>query len=40
MMATIFRLWGEENGHDIAEYALIILVILVFLGSAIWLIGR
>jgi hypothetical protein len=31
MMATIFKLWSEEDGHDIAEYALIILVILVFL---------
>jgi Flp pilus assembly pilin Flp len=40
MMATISKLWSEENGHDIAEYALIILVILVFLGSTIWLIGR
>jgi Flp pilus assembly pilin Flp len=38
--SRILRLWGEENGHDLVEYALMILVILVFLVSAILITGR
>jgi len=39
MMATIFRLWGEENGQDIAEYAVMLAVILVLVIGTVRLIG-
>ena len=38
-MATIFGRCGEDNGRNIAEYALMLAVILVFVLSTIWLIG-
>lgn len=38
-MATIFRLWGEENGQDIAEYAVMLAVILVIVVGTIRLVG-
>ena len=39
VMATIFRLWGEENGQDIAEYAVMLAVILVIVVGTIRLVG-
>jgi Flp pilus assembly pilin Flp len=38
-MATMFRLWGEENGQDIAEYAVMLAVILVIVVGKIRLVG-
>jgi Flp pilus assembly pilin Flp len=40
MMATIIRLWGEENGQDIAEYAVMLAVILVIVVGTIQLGGE
>jgi hypothetical protein len=37
-VATIFRRCGGDNGRNIAEYALMLAVILVFGLGAIWLI--
>ena len=39
MMARIRRLWVEENGQDIAEYAVMLAVILVLVVGTIRLIG-
>jgi Flp pilus assembly pilin Flp len=39
MMATILRLWREEDGQDIAEYAVMLAVILVIVVSTVRLIG-
>ncbi len=39
MMARIRRLWVEENGQDIAEYAVMLAVILVLVVGTIRLVG-
>jgi pilus assembly protein Flp/PilA len=39
MMARIIGLWGEENGQDIAEYAVMLAVILVIVVGTIQLVG-
>ncbi len=39
MMARIRRLWVEENGQDIAEYAVMLAVILVIVVGTIRLVG-
>ena len=39
MMATVLRLWGEESGQDIAEYAVMLAVILVIVVGTVRLIG-
>lgn len=39
-MATLIqRLWGDESGQDIAEYAVMLAVILVIVVGTIRLIG-
>jgi Flp pilus assembly pilin Flp len=38
-MSTLRRLWIEENGQDIAEYAVMLAVILVIVVGTIRLIG-
>ena len=38
-VALILRLWSEETGQDIADYALMLAIILAFLLSTIRLIG-
>lgn len=39
MMETLRRLWSEEAGQDIAEYAVMLAVILVIVVGTIRLIG-
>ena len=39
MMARIRRLWVAENGQDIAEYAVMLAVILVIVVGTIRLVG-
>jgi pilus assembly protein Flp/PilA len=39
VMAIIIRLWGGENGQDVAEYAVMLAVILVVVVGTIQLIG-
>jgi Flp pilus assembly pilin Flp len=39
MMATICRLWTEESGQDIAEYAVMLAVILVIVVGTVRLVG-
>jgi len=39
MMRRIRRLWVEENGQDIAEYAVMLAVILVLVVGTIRLVG-
>lgn len=39
MIACLHRLWLEENGQDIAEYAVMLAVILVIVVGTIRLIG-
>ena len=39
MMVRIRRLWVEENGQDIAEYAVMLAVILVIVVGTIRLVG-
>lgn len=39
MMATIIGLLGEESGQDIAEYAVMLAVILVIVVGTIQLVG-
>ena len=39
MSRLIVRLWSDENGQDIAEYAVMLAVILVIVVGAIRLIG-
>jgi Flp pilus assembly pilin Flp len=39
MMATICRLWREESGQDIAEYAVMLAVILVIVVGTVRLVG-
>jgi Flp pilus assembly pilin Flp len=38
-MAFVRRLWNEEHGQDIAEYAVMLAVILVIVVGTIRLIG-
>jgi Flp pilus assembly pilin Flp len=38
-MATLTRLWGEDQGQDIAEYAVMLAVILVLVVGTIRLVG-
>ena len=39
MMIDLTRLWAEEDGQDIAEYAVMLAVILVLVVGTIRLIG-
>ncbi len=39
MTPRIWRLWVEENGQDIAEYAVMLAVILVLVVGTIRLVG-
>ncbi len=39
MMNLILRLWTDDNGQDIAEYAVMLAVILVIVVGTIRLIG-
>jgi Flp pilus assembly pilin Flp len=39
MAGLIWRLWSEEQGQDIAEYAVMLAVILVLVVGTIRLIG-
>ena len=39
MSKLMGRLWSEEDGQDIAEYAVMLAVILVFVVGTIRLIG-
>jgi Flp pilus assembly pilin Flp len=39
MIAPLHRLWVEENGQDIAEYAVMLAVILVLVVGTIRLVG-
>jgi pilus assembly protein Flp/PilA len=39
MIAQLRRLWSEERGQDIAEYAVMLAVILVIVVGTIQLIG-
>jgi len=39
MVATILSLWREEDGQDVAEYAVMLAVILVIVVSTVKLIG-
>lgn len=38
-MGNMYRLWREEEGQDIAEYAVMLAVILVIVVGTIRLIG-
>jgi len=38
-MASIYRLWREDVGQDIAEYAVMLAVILVLVVGTVSLIG-
>ena len=39
MISLLYRLWSEEEGQDIAEYAVMLAVILVIVVGTIRLIG-
>lgn len=39
MLKTIQRLWSEDEGQDIAEYAVMLAVILVLVVGTVRLIG-
>ena len=39
MMALLRRLWREDDGQDIAEYAVMLAVILVIVIGTVQLIG-
>ena len=39
MSKFIYRLWSEESGQDIAEYAVMLAVILVLVVGTVRLIG-
>jgi Flp pilus assembly pilin Flp len=39
MREVLFRVWSEEQGQDIAEYAVMLAVILVLVVGTIRLIG-
>jgi len=38
-MTSIYRLWREDGGQDIAEYAVMVAVILVLVVGTVSLIG-
>ncbi|HXY15321.1 MAG TPA: hypothetical protein VEI26_12540 [Terriglobales bacterium] len=38
-MLSLYRLWSEESGQDVAEYAVMLAVILVIVVGTIRLIG-
>jgi pilus assembly protein Flp/PilA len=38
-VAFLYKLWNDENGQDIAEYAVMLAVILVIVVGTIRLIG-
>lgn len=40
MMQNYFRLWREEDGQDIAEYAVMLAVILAIVVATVQLIGK
>ena len=39
LIATLRQLWSEERGQDVAEYAVILAVILVIVIGTVRLIG-
>jgi Flp pilus assembly pilin Flp len=39
MITVLRRIWGEDEGQDIAEYAVMLAVILVLVVGAVQLIG-
>jgi Flp pilus assembly pilin Flp len=39
MMSIVHRLWHEDHGQDIAEYAVMLAVILVIVVGTIRLVG-
>ena len=39
MIATIRQLWSEDHGQDVAEYAVMLAVILVIVIGTVRLIG-
>ena len=39
MIATILQLWTEDHGQDVAEYAVMLAVILVIVIGTVRLIG-
>ncbi len=39
MMSIVHRLWNEDRGQDIAEYAVMLAVILVIVVGTIRLVG-
>jgi Flp pilus assembly pilin Flp len=39
MTSLVYRLWSEEEGQDIAEYAVMLAVILVIVVGTLRLIG-
>jgi Flp pilus assembly pilin Flp len=39
MLASLHRLWSQEEGQDIAEYAVMLAVILVLVVGTVRLIG-
>jgi Flp pilus assembly pilin Flp len=39
MLAFLYRLWFQEDGQDIAEYAVMLAVILVLVVATVRLIG-
>ncbi len=39
VMATLRKLWSEEQGQDVAEYAVMLAVILVIVIGTVRLIG-
>jgi Flp pilus assembly pilin Flp len=39
MATLVYRLWSEEQGQDIAEYAVMLAVILVLVIGTVRLIG-
>lgn len=38
-MRSLYRLWSEDSGQDVAEYAVMLAVILVIVVGTIRLIG-
>ncbi len=39
MLTTLWRVWTDDQGQDIAEYALMLTVILLIVVGAVTLIG-
>ncbi len=39
MKQTLLRLWSEDNGQDVAEYALMLTVILLIVAATVSAIG-